>query len=277
MPALRKLAFVVHQAKPGALELAQDLARLAQRHGVLTQITTEYPLPTDFLAGQEACAVIGGDGSILSTVKEAVTHQVPTFGINWGRLGFLSSFSADDAQSHFLDLLKGQFIIHHRPVLKVLCANNYKGYALNDLVVKHKHLTRMLWLRVLSNNEWVTDYGCDGLILATPTGSTAYNLSAGGPIVLPEIEVLTMTPICPHTLSNRSVIFPKNCQLEIECKNNQEQAGISLDGQIYESKDPCFPLKVSLAQESFPLLQAHNSSYFKTLRNKLKWGNNHND
>ena len=273
MPALQKIAFVVHQSKPGALALAQRLTALAKTHGVITQLTTDYPLPQDFLAGQEACAVIGGDGTILSTVAEAVRHQVPTFGINQGHLGFLASLAANDAADHFADLLKGQFTITHRPIIQAEFANRQKVLALNDVVIKHSHLTRMLTLRVRSNNEWVTDYTSDGLIFSTPTGSTAYNLSAGGPIIHPEIRVIAMTPICPHTLSNRSVIFPSHAVLEIQCEETHHQPNISLDGQIYTGPEKRFPIRMTLSETSFPLLQPSNTSYFKTLRSKLKWGN----
>lgn len=272
MPALRKIAFVVHQGKPGALNLAQRLAKQVQALGAAPTIIVDYPLPYGCLAGQEACAVIGGDGTILSTVKEAVSHHVPVFGINQGSLGFLASFSAESIEARLADILKGHFKIAQRLVLEVGFADGTRLQALNDVVIKHSSLTRLLNLAVFAGNEWVTDYTADGLIFATPTGSTAYNLSAGGPIVQPDLRVLTMTPICPHTLSNRSLLFSPDQTLSVRCEDTTSQAYISIDGQIHTDKIACFPLTVQISKDPFLLLQSHDESYFTTLRTKLKWG-----
>lgn len=273
MPALRSLALVVHRSKPGALEVAERLIELAKKKHVLTKMTTEYPIPGDFLKGQEACAVIGGDGTILGTVSEAVTHQVPIFGINQGRLGFLAGFTADRILKQLDRILEGRFILDHRPVLKVILPGGKNHFALNDVIIKSSSSSRMITLSVHAEGEWITDYAGDGLIFSTPTGSTAYSLSAGGPILHPSLNLVAMTPICPHTWSNRSVIFPPHMKLKIQEKDTLKTATLSIDGQVLElSPAECSSLVICMAEDTFPLLQPEDNSFFKTLRTKLKWG-----
>ncbi|HQU09321.1 MAG TPA: NAD(+)/NADH kinase, partial [Opitutales bacterium] len=187
MPAIRQIAFIVNTHKPGAVELANRLVALAQSQGCNTRLTLEYPIPDGFLRGVEACCVLGGDGTLLSVVPQAVAERVPVFGINQGTLGFLASYTAEEAETHLTGILEGHYQIDERPVLKAILPNGTYSWALNDVVLKHDQRTRLLPLEVFYNKEWVTDYFCDGIIFCAPTGSTAYNLSAGGPIVLPSV------------------------------------------------------------------------------------------
>lgn len=273
MPALRSLALIVHRSKPGALELAERLIELAQQKHVLTKMTSEYPIPVDFLKGQEACAVIGGDGTILGAVSEAVAHQVPIFGINQGRLGFLAGFTTDRILQQLDRVLEGRFILDHRPVLKIILPDGIERFALNDIIIKSVSSSRMITLSVHAEGEWITDYIGDGLIFSTPTGSTAYSLSAGGPILHPSLNLIAMTPICPHTWSNRSVIFPPNMRIKVQDKDVKKTATLSIDGQVLNlSPEDCASVVISIAQQTFPLLQPEDNSFFKTLRSKLKWG-----
>jgi NAD+ kinase len=272
MPALRSLGFVVHQSKPGALELAEQLIKIAQSKGVITDLTLEYPIPKGFMAGQEACAVIGGDGTILSVLGEAVAEQVPIFGINQGHLGFLAGFQVDQILEKFAQVLDGKFVLDHRPILQAQFPKGQTAIALNEIAIKQSFPSRLITLAVHAQNEYLTHYAGDGLIFSTPTGSTAYSLSAGGPIVHPSLKLITMTPICPHTWSNRSLIFPPDFVLKISLVHEGEAPMICIDGQAYTHAGPLLPLEIRVAQEAFPLLQPHDHSFFKTLRSKLKWG-----
>jgi len=272
MSAMQKIAFVINQSKPDAIDLANQLAQIAVAHGLVILSTTQYPLPADYLAGIDACVVIGGDGTILGTVQQAVLHQVPVLGINHGRLGFLTSLGKQDVIQGFHSFLDGELQLSLRSVLKVEFCQGEPVYLLNDLVIKHSHRTRLLSLNISKNKEWVNHYTADGLIVATSTGSTAYSLSAGGPIVHPHMDVLIVTPICPHTLSNRALIFASDDELDIDCGEVDPPPYLSLDGQVYEERLPLFPLKVSLVQHKFKLFQPKGYSYYETLRTKLRWG-----
>ncbi|MDF3059503.1 MAG: kinase, partial [Rariglobus sp.] len=180
MTPIRKLAFVVNEPKAGALELADDLIALARQAGVTVSRTGAYPVADNFLAGQDACCVIGGDGTLLGIAAQAARTQVPIIGVNRGSLGFLTTFSSDDIRDCFPTLLSGNFQIAHRALLACTTGTGPDDLALNDVLIKAEVNSRLVSLEVIADGELVTDYDCDGLIFATPTGSTAYNLSAGG-------------------------------------------------------------------------------------------------
>jgi NAD+ kinase len=271
-PPLRRLAFVVNRAKPGAAELAATLAEAARRVGVETRVTDEYPVPAGFLAGQDACCILGGDGTLLSVVQQAVAAQAAVFGINRGKLGFLATIAVGEALDCFLRLLAGEYQIVRRTLLRARAADGRATLALNDVVLKHPSLSRLVALEVFSNDELVTEYHCDGLIFATPTGSTAYNLSAGGPLIHPDAQAWVMTPICPHTLSNRAVIFSRDTQLRVHGLECDHLPAVTCDGEPRFEDGTVFPLDLSLDQSTLPLLQPPGHSHFKILRGKLKWG-----
>ena len=271
-PPLRRLAFVVNRAKPGAADLADSLARTAKKAGVTVSLTDEFPIPAGFLAGQEGCCVLGGDGTILSVVAEAVAAQAPVFGINQGKLGFLATFAVEEARALFKRLLAGEYQVVRRTLLNARSVGGGSVLGLNDIVLKHPSLSRLISLKVESNNEFVNEYHCDGLIITTPTGSTAYNLSAGGPIIHPDAQVFAMTPICPHTLSNRAVIFARETRLRIYSLDPANGPAVSRDGQRCFEKGEVFPLEIALDRRTLPLLKPPGHSYFEILRSKLKWG-----
>lgn len=271
MKPIRKIAFVINSGKPKARPLAKSLVALAKNNGIPTKSTTRYPIPKGFLRGYDACCVIGGDGTFLGTVDEAVREQVPILGINMGKLGFLATFSAEDFRKKLLELLKGNYAITHRALLDCRNAVGDTAWALNDVVIKQLSWSRLLHLSVYSDNERVHDYSCDGLIFSTPTGSTAYNLSADGPIVHPLAQIVCMTPICPHTLSNRSVIFPDNTSLKVYCPDKQATPQVAIDGKIKWEAVDAFPLEIRIAKETIPILQDNHYAHFEIIRSKLNW------
>src|SRR5581483_1562545 len=154
--------------------------------------TTRFPLPRGFLKNFDACCVIGGDGTLLGVARESAEQRVPIIGVNRGSLGFLTTFSADEARAHFAELLKGAFQIERRAMLDCSTGPGSHDLALNDVLIKDEVNSRLVRLEVFADDELVTEYMCDGLIFSTPTGSTAYNLSAGGPIVHPGADVIAM-------------------------------------------------------------------------------------
>ncbi len=272
MQPIRSLAFVVNAQKSGANELAQALMNIAVANGIRISHTNQFPLPTGFLKGFDACCVIGGDGTLLGVVCESAREQVPIIGVNRGSLGFLTTFSADEVGALFPALLTGEFHLAHRSLLSCSsCEGHQQDLALNDVLIKDERPSRLVRLEVFADDELVTDYVCDGLIFSTPTGSTAYNLSAGGPLIHPDAGVIAMTPICPHTLSNRSIIFRRDVKLRVVNRSDASRLLVAMDGQRNLITCENSPIEISVAKNELLLAQRLDYSHFSVMRAKLRW------
>lgn len=271
MKPIRKIAFVVNEEKSGAPELARSLLAMAKAAGLQTKQTKRFPVPKGFLSGFDACCVIGGDGTLLGVARESARAQVPIIGVNRGSLGFLTTFSSDEARSHFADLLAGNFTIDQRAMLDCSTGPGQHDLALNDVLIKDQINSRIVHLEVFADDELVTRYTCDGLIFATPTGSTAYNLSAGGPLIHPNTNVIAMTPICPHTLSNRSIIFQENVKLRVYNRTDNSRLLVAMDGQRNLKVGMDSPIDITISKLTLPLAQRADYSHFSVVRTKLKW------
>jgi NAD+ kinase len=271
MNPLRKVAFVVNEEKEGAMELANDLAGIARQAGVGFKLTSRTLLPSGYLKGCDACCVIGGDGTLLGVARESARAQVPIIGVNRGSLGFLTTFSAEEARANFSVLLGGHFRVDDRAMLDCSTGNSVHDLALNDVLIKDEINSRLVRLEVFADDELVTEYTCDGLIFSTPTGSTAYNLSAGGPIIHPSSAVIAMTPICPHTLSNRSIIFRENVRLRVYNRTPESRLLVAMDGQRNLKVSTRSPVEISVSKLRLPLAQQREYSHFSVVRTKLKW------
>jgi NAD+ kinase len=271
MKPIRNLAFVVNADKPGAVELAAELVRTARARGVKVRRTSHFPLPSGYLRGCDACCVIGGDGTLLGAVREAAREQVPIIGVNRGSLGFLTTFSEEEARLGFDGLLNGSFRVDRRAMLECSVAGGTPGLALNDVLIKNAPRTSLVHLEVFADGELVTDYVCDGLIFSTATGSTAYNLSAGGPIIHPEANVIAMTPICPHTLSNRSIIFRDSVRLRVHNRTAGSRVVVCLDGMGEQRASTDEAIDISISRRRLALAQQRSYSHFAVMRTKLKW------
>ncbi len=271
MKPLSRIAFVINTGKSGAPELAADLLQIAEKEGVTTLVNAQFPLANGYLKGCDACCVIGGDGTLLGVAAEAAREQVPIIGVNRGSLGFLTTYSAEEARQHFKGILAGSYRLAYRSLLTCSAGCECSEYALNDVVVKDEVNSRLVRLEVFAGDELVTQYVCDGLIFSTPTGSTAYNLSAGGPLIHPEADVIAMTPICPHTLSNRSIIFRPDVRLRVFNRTPRAKVQVSVDGQ--RTVVPCTdgPLEIGLCAGRLPLIQRADYSHFSVVRTKLGW------
>lgn len=270
MSPLQKLAFVVNPNKAGATELAEVLVGIARAQGADIISTDSFPVADDFLEGRDACCVIGGDGTLLSVVVQSARRGVPIIGVNRGTLGFLTVFSPDEARETFASLLQGAFHLSERSILQ--CGRDAEdALALNDIVIKEAFSSRLISLDVYANEEWVTRFSCDGLIFSTPTGSTAYNLSAGGPITHPKARVIAMTPICPHTLSNRTVIFDEGVRLKVINAKSDHPLSVVMDGQRNLSLEGGGSLSLAISPLKLPLIQPVDYAHFNVVRNKLGW------
>jgi NAD+ kinase len=271
MPPLRTLAFVVNDPKTGAAELAKTLIEMARAAGVVVTQTQAYPVPDDFLTDQDACCVIGGDGTLLGIAAQAARAGVPIIGINRGSLGFLTPFSADHIRDCFPSLLAGDFQINQRTLLACATGDGLQRLALNEVLIKAEVNSRIISLEVSADGHLVTNYDCDGLIFSTPTGSTAYNLSAGGPLIHPATEVIALTPICPHTLSNRSIIFRSGVKLGVRNLSAGITLQVTIDGQRDYRVTGDQLISITQATERLSLVQPRDHEHFDVVRTKLKW------
>lgn len=272
MTPIQTISFVINLSKPEAMEIAEELANIAQAKGIKTNFITEYPFDDDCLNQTDLCCVIGGDGTLLGVLKSALASNTKVLGINLGKLGFLATFNIDSAKESFVSILEGHYCVEERSVLHCQNSEGDFAYALNDLVLKDIGNRGLIRLKVKSNDELISEYHCDGLIFATPTGSTAYNLSAGGPIISPKVKAIAMTPICPHTLGNRSVIFDAKTPIEVYFDTEPSNPIISLDGKKSFDLKPPFSIKIQLSENRFQLIQNSQKSHFSIVRDKLNWG-----
>ncbi|HXF43466.1 MAG TPA: NAD(+)/NADH kinase [Pyrinomonadaceae bacterium] len=279
---IEKVLIIVKPEDERAMETAQKLsARLAQL-GIIT--ASDRPLSVENLdpsnnalkEGLDLAIVLGGDGTMISTARFLDGSETPVLGINYGSLGYLTEFRIEELDLALNAVLDGRFNIDSRVMLHAeLWSNNEKkaeGRVLNDVVINKSAIARIIEIEVRLNGLYVNDFRADGLIVATPTGSTAYNLSAGGPIIFPSMNALVLTPICPFTLTNRPIVIPDGADIELILKDENEGVFLSLDGQIgYEMKLGDKVL-IRKSQTAFRLIQPPNRNYFDVLRNKLRWG-----
>jgi NAD+ kinase len=272
MKPIQSITFAVNSSKPGAAAVAHSLAELAEREGVKTTISTDYPLSINALAGQDLCCSVGGDGTLLGVLDAALQSGSAVLGINLGKLGFLATFTEAEAATDLPALIRGNYCLAERSVLTCTTAKGESVYGLNDVVLKQTQGSGLIRLRVSANGNSVSEYHCDGLIFSTPTGSTAYNLSAGGPIISPRVSAIAMTPICPHTLGNRSVIFDEKTDVIVEHSEEGPCPRITVDGRVHFDANGNFPIKITVAEKKFKLMQNPDHSHFAIVRDKLNWG-----
>jgi NAD+ kinase len=220
--------------------------------------------------------VLGGDGTLLAAARVAAECGIPILPINMGSLGFLTSFTQEELYPALEETLAGRSSVSERVMLHVELERGGKVIerqpVLNEAVVNKGDLARMIELELRIDQEFVCRYRADGLIVATPTGSTAYSLSAGGPIVHPSVESFLITPICPHTLSDRPVIVRDSSCIEMTLSCDTVSVFLTLDGQKGIPMEPSDRVRISRARELLKLIQPPKKSYFEILHNKLKWG-----
>lgn len=219
---------------------------------------------------------LGGDGTFLSAAQAIQHRQVPILGIHLGDLGFLAQVTAADLFPRLNQVAAGDYDLEQQLVLagKVVDGNqDASWFAVNDFVLHHSQAHRMLSCRVFANGRLVGNYKADGMIVSTPVGSTAYSLSAGGPIVQPGVESLVVTPICPHTLTSRPLVLPSDVQLEFDFpEDHQDPASLATDGQY--KRQLVYPERfvVTRADFTIPFLTFSDKNYYQTLRRKMGWG-----
>ncbi len=236
-----------------------------------------HGLSRERLAGEsQFLLVLGGDGTLLAAARVAARCGIPILPINMGSLGFLTSFTLEELYPALEETLAGRSSVSERVMLQVELQRNAKVIerqpVLNEAVIHKGALARMIELELRIDNVFVCRYRADGLIVATPTGSTAYSLSAGGPIVHPAVESFLITPICPHTLSDRPVVVQDSSSIDMKLSSETGSVFLTLDGQKGIPLESSDRVHISRAREMLKLIQPPKKSYFEILHNKLKWG-----
>ena len=222
---------------------------------------------------------IGGDGTMLKSAKLAHVHQIPVTGINKGRLGFLTDINPSDANKTINDFISGKFITEDRLLIETIInkggTKSSIGIALNDVAIRRKETGRMMKVTTSIDGNYINQHEGDGFIVSTPTGSTAYSLSCGGPILKPDVEALILVPICPHSLNDRPMVIPSHSEILIEpILNTGEIAEIALDGDSnYEIKQG-ETIIINAIRKPIKLIHPEDYDYFDVLRSKLLWGSN---
>jgi len=259
-------------AAAGCTVLAEpDAAALLPEAGLPTRARAELGAACDLVL------VVGGDGTMLTAARSLAPHGVPLVGVNAGRLGFLTDLPADTAVRHLEQILAGDYQAEQRFLLTMQVLRQGKahaeGLALNDVVVQKWDGGRMIEFESRVNDVFVCAHRADGIVIATPTGSTAYALSSGGPIVHPDLAALTLVPICPHTLSDRPVVVDGSAEIDIVLQAGRGlQAHVSCDGQASVPLENGDRVRISRAAQAITLLHPRDYDYFAILRNKLHWG-----
>lgn len=280
----KTVGLIAHTGKPGAAELVRQLKAEFERAGVKVLMETG----TAALAGSQSrhtvaqlgaeadlLVVLGGDGTILNVVSGLEETITPIFGINIGSLGFLTCLNSSAYQEAVQSIVSGKFALSERVLFDVEITTSGKPgqrtHALNDAVISRGEISRLIRLRTRVNGAPLTEFNADGLVIATPTGSTAYSLSAGGPILEPQSGVFVITPICPHVLTNRSVIVGDNSVIEVEPGEPDYPIFLTLDGRKPVPLKFGSTVVIRRAEKVLPLAVLPELSFFSVVRQKLKW------
>ncbi|MDT3695095.1 MAG: NAD(+)/NADH kinase [Ignavibacterium sp.] len=217
---------------------------------------------------------IGGDGTMLATAFNAQFYDKPVLGVNLGKLGFLAEVNIEQMDKVISDLKNGNYKIEERMLISgdVVGYKSEKFYAINDIVIDKGGWAKMIELTIRIDDEYVTTLSADGLIIATPTGSTGYSISVGGPIVSPKTDVITIAPISPHSLTVRPLVLPGNQEILIKADSLHTAIKVNCDGQRSYSFPPPLEIKIKKTDKTLKLIHTSVTTYFETLRNKLMWG-----
>ncbi len=264
---MKNAIIIYNKTKPQALEFYEISKEYLISKGI-TVLDSKEIHKADFMI------VLGGDGTLLSASKKVIEKKMPVIAINLGSLGFLTEVRKEEAFHTFERVLKGDYFSDKRYFLEIVL-NNEKYYALNDVVLSKGGLNmRMASVNLYANNIFVTNYKADGVIVSSPTGSTAYSLSAGGPILTPSLSAMSITPIAPHTLSARPIIVDGKTVLSFESMDKDRELHLILDGQINLAVNEADSLEIKLSDKYISLVKPEERDYYQVLREKLKWGDN---
>jgi NAD+ kinase len=289
--SIKRIGIVVKPAQPEALKTICGVVQWLNERGI--ELVGGPEIERERIQHETGCAVevldydklaasvdlmlvLGGDGTMLATARMVGDQEVPVLGVNYGGLGYLAEFRIEELYTALESIVSGNYRLDARVMLAVELVRGAEQVTrmrvLNDVVINKSALARIIEIEAYLNRQFVNSFRADGLIVSTPTGSTAYNLSAGGPVIYPSMNAIVITPICPFTLSNRPIVVPDESVIELCLKTGQEEVALTLDGQVG------FPLQVEdrvvirKSHTTFNLVQPTNRNYFEVLRDKLRWG-----
>lgn len=285
MPDIRIVGIMSKPGIPHASSILSDLLAWWKQRGVETRldrvsanyIGSENGLDREDVAeGSQLVIVLGGDGTLLAAARAVGGRDIPILPVNLGGLGFLTAITLDQLYTELDRTLAGEQrevprrMLHGEVMRDGKTVASYE--ALNDVVIGKTQIARMIDLETYVDGQYVSTFKADGLIVATPTGSTAYSLSAGGPIVFPAVDAICITPVCPHMLTNRPVLVPSTSVIEIVCKSSRNEAFLTIDGQVGEPLIEDDRVVCRRSQHQVHLIRPPNMFFFDVLRQKLKWG-----
>ena len=289
--SIRRVGVAVKPKQPEALDTICHLIEWLDERGLRLVGTPE--LDRERIEGETGCTmevveaeklaanvdlivVLGGDGTMIATSRMMGDYDVPVLGINYGTLGYLAEFRIDEMFPALESILVGDYRIDTRVRLSVDLVQGDEilmhHRVLNDVVINKSALARIIELEAHMNGMLISSFRADGLIISTPTGSTAYNLSAGGPVIYPSMNALVITPICPFTLSDRPIVVPDNALIELGLRTQKEEVVLTLDGQVGRPIKPEQRVRIRKSLTTFKIVQPKNRNYFEVLREKLRWG-----
>jgi len=233
-------------------------------------------LPLEEIGRQcDVMAAFGGDGTLLATASEMGASGTPILGVNLGGLGFLAEVPLEEMEETIDDLVAGCYSLIERMILKVTidsAGQRRSFHALNDVVIEKGSVPRLILVEASVDGTFLNTYRCDGVIIATPTGSTAYSLSAGGPLLMPTMEAIIVTPICPHSLTVRPIVLSENCRLELGLVNNSHTAQVNIDGRNRLNLHPGDLVHIERGEYKIRWVDTGKRDFFNVLRTKLNWG-----
>lgn len=273
VPYIQEL-FTLLEEKRAKIIVNAGFYNSLKRRGILLKEVPVYSTPAELSADTDFMVSIGGDGTLLSSVTFVGSKSIPILGINTGRLGFLATTQREDAKKAVEALYSGDLKLEERTLIKVISDDNvFNGinFGLNEFTILKRDSSSMIVIHSYLNGEYLNSYWADGLIVATPTGSTGYSLSCGGPLVMPQNQNFILTPVSPHNLNVRPMIVPDSSELSFQIESRSKKILISLDSRA-KSVPSTINLKVKKEDFTIKLIELKSYKYLETLRNKLNWG-----
>ncbi|QOP43545.1 NAD(+) kinase [Sulfurimonas sediminis] len=278
---IKKVGVVLRPSTPELKESYFKLEKIFNKHNIEVIIDSisggmigVMGMEFEYLCeNSDILVTLGGDGTLISTVRRSFRHDVPIFGIYAGSLGFLADINLNELEEFVANLVAGNYRVDERSILEAQFIQNNKEvvlYAFNDIVITRASVSNMIHVETLVDSKAFNTYYGDGVIVATPTGSTAYNLSAGGPVLFPLTNVFALTPICPHSLTQRPVVLPG--KFSIEMKTPKDKALLIIDGQDKHELEIGQSIHIKLAKKRVKLIHRDEFNYFDVLKEKLHWG-----
>jgi NAD+ kinase len=284
---MNHIGLFVNTTKPDAIACTEMAARIIRDKGMscyaASDVFSRFSKETTSFVEEceydnfdkyvDAIVSFGGDGTMLAAAKQFLVSELPIMGVNLGKLGFLAEFSVSELEDGFHALQTGDFIIEDRTLLETF-VNDERVYALNDFVIHKRDFARMITIDATIDGVPVAEYHADGLIISTPTGSTAYSLSSGGPIIAPNCSVVTLTPVSPHSLNMRPLVVPDTAEIALTTGQESGTTNLVADGQNVCSLEPRQTVVLRKSERVVKLLKRIQNSYYDLLKNKLLWSIN---